>query len=224
MPPADVQAEGPGTRQKLSNERTLSRWAYLRRATTARAAPSPRSSAVKRLPLYTADGTRELVLALAQRTAEDGSLWIRARLPMRPNGTTGWIRRQHLERLRAVSTFLRIDTRALRATLYRRGRVIWQSAVGVGQPQWATPTGRFYVRERLIPATPGGVYGVFAFGLSAYSPSLTDWPGGGVIGVHGTNQPYLIPGRISHGCVRVANHHMTRLRRLMPLGTPVQVV
>jgi len=64
---------------------------------------------------------------------------------------------------------------------------------------------------------------VYAFGTSAYSPTLTDWPGGGVIGIHGTNQPQLVPGRPSHGCVRVRNPDMLRLSHLMPLGTPVWI-
>ena len=67
------------------------------------------------------------------------------------------------------------------------------------------------------------VYGPIAIGLSARSPVLTDWPGGGFIGLHGTNQPGILPGRVSHGCVRMNNGAITRLNRLMPLGTPVQV-
>ena len=47
------------------------------------------------------------------------------------------------------------------------------------------------------------VYGPLAFGTNARSPVLTDWPGGGFIGIHGTNQPEILPGRVSHGCVRL---------------------
>ena len=71
-------------------------------------------------------------------------------------------------------------------------------------------------------ADPGGPYGPRAFGTSAYS-RLSDWPGGGVIGVHGTNEPGLIPGRPSRGCIRVPNPALGRLCRLMPIGTPVKV-
>jgi lipoprotein-anchoring transpeptidase ErfK/SrfK len=52
---------------------------------------------------------------------------------------------------------------------------------------------------------------------------LTDWPGGGFVGVHGTNEPQLIPGRISHGCVRLRNEDILRLARLLPVGTPVTI-
>lgn len=207
--------------RSLSDERAESRFAFVLRRSWARARPHARSRRVKLLRTTTPDGTPELVLALDELRAGGHSRWVRVRLPMRPNGTTGWVPRGALGAMRVVHASLRIDRRRLRATLRRRGRVIWRSPIGVGQPQWPTPPGRFYVRERLIPVDPRGLYGVFAFGLSAYSRVLTDWPGGGMIGIHGTNQPELIPGRISHGCIRLPNRAIARLRRLMPLGTPV---
>ena len=91
----------------------------------------------------------------------------------------------------------------------------------MGAPGTPTPKGRFWIRERLRGF--GGSYGPWAFGTSAYSNTLTGWPGGGVIGIHGTDQPGLIPGRPSHGCVRVPNWKISRLARLMPIGTPVRI-
>jgi lipoprotein-anchoring transpeptidase ErfK/SrfK len=44
------------------------------------------------------------------------------------------------------------------------------------------------------------------------------------VGIHGTNQPELIPGRPSHGCIRVPNANIRLLARLMPVGTPVHIV
>jgi lipoprotein-anchoring transpeptidase ErfK/SrfK len=66
-------------------------------------------------------------------------------------------------------------------------------------------------------------YGPLAFGTSARSSVLTDWPGGGFIGIHGTDAPELIPGRVSHGCIRLRNDDILRLGRLMPVGTPVTI-
>jgi lipoprotein-anchoring transpeptidase ErfK/SrfK len=60
-------------------------------------------------------------------------------------------------------------------------------------------------------------------GTAAYSGVLTDWPGGGVIGIHGTNQPGLIPGRPSHGCIRMRNRDIKRLYALTPVGTPLRI-
>jgi lipoprotein-anchoring transpeptidase ErfK/SrfK len=141
---------------------------------------------------------------------------------MRPNGHTGWVPRASLGRLHTVRTFLRVDKHRLRATLYRGGRPIWHAPVGIGKHGTETPGGHFYVRERLKVRDPGSLYGPLAFGTSAYS-KLSDWPGGGVIGIHGTNEPGLIPGRPSHGCVRLRNRDIVRLGRLMPVGTPVRI-
>ena len=68
------------------------------------------------------------------------------------------------------------------------------------------------------------VYGTRAIGTSAYAPGLTDWPGGGVVGMHGTNEPGLIPGRPSHGCIRLRNSAINRLYRLVPKGTPIEII
>ena len=48
-------------------------------------------------------------------------------------------------------------------------------------------------------------------------------PGGGFVGIHGTDAPQILPGRVSHGCVRMRNPAILRLFRLMPLGTPVTI-
>jgi lipoprotein-anchoring transpeptidase ErfK/SrfK len=127
-------------------------------------------------------------------------------------------------RFHPVRTLLRIDRGALRAVLYRGGRPVWRARIGVGTPANPTPAGRYYVRSRILPIDRSGPYGAFAFGTSAFSPGLSDWPGGGIVGIHGTDQPQLLPGRVSHGCVRVRNRDITRLRTLMPLGTPIEVV
>ena len=141
---------------------------------------------------------------------------------MRPNGRRGWVRDSALGPLNLVRTRLVVDRRRQRATLYRSGRQVWKSRIGVGSPNTPTPEGRFWIRERIKVPNAGGPYGPWAFGTSAYS-RLSDWPGGGVIGIHGTNQPQLIPGRPSHGCIRVENQAIRRLALLMPVGTPVRI-
>lgn len=102
-------------------------------------------------------------------------------------------------------------------------RKVWQSRIGVGAPSTPTPRGRFWIRTRLRNLGGSAIYGPWAFGTGAYSV-LSEWPGGGVIGIHGTNQPELIPGRPSHGCIRVTNRDIRRLVRLMPIGTPVRIL
>ncbi len=176
-----------------------------------------------RLRFLTEDKAAEVYIVLDGRMDSAGRRWLHIRVPMRPNGRTGWVLQDAVSRLYVVRTQLVIDRKALRAKLYRRGALIWSAPVGIGAAGTPTPRGRFYIRERLKGLGDGTSYGPWAFGTSAYS-NLSDWPGGGVVGIHGTNQPGLIPGRPSHGCVRVRNDKIRRLARLMPVGTPVRII
>jgi lipoprotein-anchoring transpeptidase ErfK/SrfK len=149
-------------------------------------------------------------------------VWVRTRLPVLPNNTTAWVPRSALGGYSAVTTHIVVDLAGLRATLYRRSRALFEAPVGVGQPAWPTPTGRFYIRNKLT-SFKSPVYGPVAFGTSARSDVLTDWPAGGYIGIHGTNEPELLPGRVSHGCIRLRNDDILALARLMPIGTPLTI-
>ena len=209
--------------ERLSDEARITRVAHAYRTAAVHREPSAASRRVGRLRLQTEDGPLEVYLVLESRRDRLGRVWLRVRLPMRPNGRTGWVQRSSLGEMTVVRTHLRVNRRTLRATLLRDGRKIWSSPVGIGAPGTPTPAGRFWIRERLVNFGGGGIYGPLAFGTAAYSV-LSDWPGGGVIGIHGTNQPGLIPGRPSHGCIRVPNDKIKRLGRLMPVGTPVHIV
>ncbi|MEO8691073.1 MAG: L,D-transpeptidase [Solirubrobacteraceae bacterium] len=204
----------------LSKPGSLSRWAFIERATVARSQPG-RGRRLARLSTRTPEGTHGLVMVLARVEVRD-SLWVQVRLPVLPNNTTGWVRRERLGPYHAVRTHLIVDTRKRTARLLRRGHTVFRARVGVGQPRWPTPRGEFFVRNRLRGFSDP-IYGPLAFGTSARSAVLTDWPGGGFIGIHGTNQPTLIPGRVSHGCIRMRNAEILRLDREMPIGTPLTV-
>lgn len=211
--------------ERLSNERTVTRWAHTNLLGGIRAEPSMSAEAIGALRWNTEDGLPEVYLALESRlVGEDDAqeAWIRIRIPGRPNGRTGWVREEQLSALKVVTTHLTIDRSDLQATLRDKGKVVWRSPVGVGAPGTPTPGGRFWIRERLRNLGGSPVYGPWAFGTAAYSV-LSDWPGGGVVGIHGTNQPELIPGRPSHGCVRVPNGKINRLAKLMPVGTPLRI-
>ena len=199
----------------------LWRWATVERATPARRAPDRAAPVVARLARRTPERTPEAVPLLARRSA-GGRLWVRVRLPVLPNGTTGWVPRGALGGYETVRTHLVIDLRARRATLTRRGRTVLRTRVGIGKPKTATPRGHFMVRNRITGFTDP-LYGALAFGTTARSATLTDWPGGGFIGIHGTDHPEQIPGRISHGCVRLRNRAIRRLDRRMRVGTPVTI-
>jgi hypothetical protein len=207
--------------ERLSNERTLTRWAHTNLLGPIRAQPSHHARTVARLRWNTEDGLPEVYIVLRSKVDRRERKWLQIRIPGRPNGRKGWVRDDRLSSLKTVRTHLTVDRGKLKATLRKRGKVIWSSRIGVGAPGTPTPGGRFWIRERL--RGDGAVYGPWAFGTSAYS-SLSDWPGGGVIGIHGTNQPGLIPGRPSHGCIRVPNWKITKLARLMPVGTPLRIM
>jgi hypothetical protein len=211
----------PGDRAMLSDELSITRWSHPQDQSKIRSLPSVSAPAIGRLRFLTEDGLAEVYIALDARVDAAKRAWLRIRLPGRPNGRTGWVRREALGDLLVVRTRLVIVRTALRATLYKSNTPIWSARVGIGKAGTPTPLGVFYIRERLRGS--GGTYGPWAFGTSAYS-ALSDWPGGGVVGIHGTNQPGLIPGRPSHGCVRMRNDKIRRLARLMPIGTPVHIV
>jgi hypothetical protein len=218
--PADSVLTVP--KPSLLRDKHTSVWSVVRQPVTARAAPSPRAAPVTRLSRKTPEGTANTLLILSRKRDANGRVWVRARLPVLPNGTTGWLPRRTIGGYRFVNTRLVVDLRRLRATLMRDGRPIMRAKIGVGLDQWPTPRGRFYIRNKLVRYR-SDFYGPLAFGTSARSTVLTDWPGGGFVGIHGTNQPELLPGRVSHGCIRMRNADIVRLGRLMPVGTPVEV-
>jgi len=220
--PAPVRpAFTPGKPIALSSG-AVAHWAPVVSAVSARSAPDAGAPVVADLTTRTPEGTTNLVLALSRATDAAGNVWVRARLPVLPNDLTGWIPRSALGGYIAVRTRLVVDLEELEATLYRDGQEIFRADVGVGQSAWPTPKGEFYIRNKLTRyASPE--YGPLAFGTSARSPTLTDWPAGGFVGIHGTNRPDLLPGRVSHGCIRLENSDILRLATLMPVGTPLTI-
>jgi hypothetical protein len=206
-----------------ASRENLEAWAYPQRAEVIRKAPSETAETISKLRLTTELGNAEVYRVSERLQVGDDPVWLRIDVLGRPNGRLGWVPESALGMLHSVKHKLVIRRSALRATLLDRGKRVWSAPVGIGEGRWPTPGGSFYVREAIRIRRGGGVYGSFAFGLSAYSPGLSDWPGGGVVGIHGTNEPGLIPGRISHGCIRVRNQQINRLKRLMDVGTPVLI-
>lgn len=148
--------------------------------------------------------------------------WLNVRVPVRPNGLTGWVRSRSLERLRHVKRAFRVDVDARTATLFRDGQPLWSGPVCVGAPEWPTPRGRFYVRARIRRMPWAPLYGAFAFCTSAVVP-VAPWADGDFVAVHGTNRPERVPGAFSKGCIRLHDRDILQLRELMPVGTPVAI-
>jgi lipoprotein-anchoring transpeptidase ErfK/SrfK len=189
----------------------------------ARRAPDLHARVVRVLGQFRSDFRPRVVLALEDRIAPGGSRWYRISLPGRPNGGRGWV---PAEAVRVSSVANRIVVhRAARTLEVRRvadRRLLFSAPIAVGAPDAPTPLGRnFYVQWGFAPTDP--FYGPFALETSAYS-RLSDWPGGGVVGIHGTSLPQLIGQAVSHGCIRMRNEDVVRLRRLAPVGTPLDIV
>jgi L,D-transpeptidase catalytic domain len=194
----------------------VSLWAPVLRSVDVRNAPSAAGRIVGRVTARTPERTENIVLVTGP-TRGDRALWVR----IRAADAVGWVPREALGGYEAVETRLLVDTTELTATLLRADEVVFRARIGVGTVSAPTPTGTFYVRNRLTRYR-SAFYGPVAFGTSARS-TLTDWPAGGFVGIHGTSRPELLPGRVSHGCIRLRNADILELARLMPVGTPVEI-
>lgn len=212
--PTPVELEEPSAH--------VSYWATVRAPVAVRASPRVDGPIVASVDTRTPEGTSNIVVVLRRTRDASGRLWVQIRLPVLPNDTTGWVPRAALGVYGVVRTRLVVDLERFTARLFRDGREIFRAEIGIGQPQWPTPKGEFYIRNKLV-SYRSPFYGPLAFGTSARSAVLTDWPAGGFVGIHGTSEPELIPGAVSHGCIRLRNEDILELGRLMPVGTPITI-
>jgi lipoprotein-anchoring transpeptidase ErfK/SrfK len=159
----------------------------------------------------------------ARRTT-GGDTWLRVLLPRRPNGSSGWVRREQV-RIRPVTSEVEVDLSSRTASLLTNHRRVRSWRVGIGTPATPTPTGRFYVTVKLRPPQiSASAYGAWALGLSGYSEVHQSFgTGDGQIALHGTYNPASLGQGVSNGCVRMDNEMITLLAEKLPLGTPVTI-
>lgn len=204
----------------LSNETTSSTWSLPDYLVAIHARPSYKSAKIARLELQTPDQEAVQSYLLLREHWTRSGVWIKLRIPMRPNGRTGWVPRWALDVFQHTDMQIVVDRAARQLTLYRSGHPVLSAPVGVGKPSTPTPAGHFWITESFPSFDP--FYGPYAFGTSDYS-TLTEWPGGGIVGLHGTNEPSLIPGDPSHGCIRLHNGDIVTLSHIVTIGTPLLV-
>jgi lipoprotein-anchoring transpeptidase ErfK/SrfK len=185
-----------------------------------RVAPDRHAKVIRVFHQFRHDYRLQIVFAVGETIGADGRTWFHVSVPMRPNGTMGWMPARTVD-LHPTKNEIVIDRSARTIQVDDGTKVLLHGRVAVGAPGRETPLGDFYVTARFVPSDP--FYGSFALETSAYS-RLTDWPGGGIVGIHGTSMPQLLGQAVSHGCVRVANSTARALRRLAPLGTPIHIV
>ena len=195
---------------------------------TAATAPPTRSIVAQaKVPLvavYRTPTAKRPFLRLSSRTRHGGPLvllvkerrpgWEKVYLPVRPNGSTGWIRDRQVTL--ALNPYrIRVSLGDHKITVWKGAKVIQRAPAGVGRSVVPTPAGTYYLAELLAQPNPNGVYGPYAFGLSAFSNVLYSFGGGpGQIGLHGTNNPASLGTNASHGCIRISNAGITKLARI----------
>jgi lipoprotein-anchoring transpeptidase ErfK/SrfK len=185
-----------------------------------RAKPDSSAHALRLFHQFRPDFRPQIVVALASKEGADGRPWLKIEVPMRPNGQLGWVPATTVD-VHPVTLRIVVHRSGRRLELFRGDDLLYRTTVAVGRPGMETPVGRFYVQAAFRPAD--SFLGSFAFETSAYS-KLTDWPGGGVVGIHGTNLPSLLGQAVSHGCVRMSNTAALVLKRYVRPGTPIAII
>ncbi|MEC3893273.1 MULTISPECIES: L,D-transpeptidase family protein [Nocardiopsis] len=157
---------------------------------------------------------------LVRRTRGD---WLEVLLPVRPNGSTGWIEADDVE-VTVTAFRVVVDMSEFSFTVTEGEEELRTGPVGIGTSDAPTPPGEYYFTELLRPPDPGGEYGAYAFGLSGHSDTLESFAGGpGQLGVHGTDDESGLGGEVSHGCIRVSDDDITWMAERLPIGTPVEI-
>lgn len=156
-------------------------------------------------------------------TTINAGLWHQVLLPVRPNGSTGWVRGADVQ-LAEHRYRIQVDLEDFRMRVFEQGRTIFDAVAGVASNNTPTPGGIYYLTELLAPTVPNSAYGAFAYGLSGFSEVFETFNGGpGQLGIHGTNDPDTLGTAVSAGCIRLHNDDISRLATYLPLGVPVTV-
>jgi lipoprotein-anchoring transpeptidase ErfK/SrfK len=191
-------------------------------AVVAYGAPSTSAAVRQRFSRLNVNGFPTVFLVRGVRQV-GAATWYDVWLPIRPNESHGWIKEGGVAVYTTTAKIV-IRLRQRRLIVYKRGAVVGSFPVAVGTSQLPTPTGIYYVNQKLRPTTMGGPYGALALGISAFQSRLPNWPQGGPVAIHGTNDDALIGRAVSHGCVRMHNADVLRVSALVPTGSPVVIV
>ena len=215
---------GPGHSATSVTVKPSQALAALGSAHEAFSRPTARSTKLESVPANRPLTREQTTLpVLAERTGPGGHKWLRVRLPGRPNGLTGWIKKAHTV-ARSTPWHIVVDTSTRTVTVYRGGRSVLVAKAVVGKPSTPTPLGEFFVEEDLhLPANAVGA--PFALALSARSNVFQDFDGGpGQIALHGLANVGGTPGTAaSHGCIRLPGSTMHWLVLRIGPGVPVTI-
>jgi lipoprotein-anchoring transpeptidase ErfK/SrfK len=159
---------------------------------------------------------------LVEEQRPDG--WLRVLLAERPNGSTGWVRASDVQ-LTPNPYRMQVKLGEHKISVLQGTKEIYSGDVAIGKQETPTPPGKYYTRVLIQAPDPNTVYGPFAYGLSAHSEVLTEFSGGDAeVGVHGNNDASVLGKSVTAGCIRMDNDQITKLSKVLPLGTPVEIV
>lgn len=161
-------------------------------------------------------------LAVAYRKGD----WLAVRSPALRNEEVGWVRDEPLRLIRRPLQ-LEVDlSRRELSVVIPRGDVVHlksELSVAVGAPDTPTPTGEFYVTDKLRGTDFGPYYGCCILALSGRQPRLPrGWSGGDRLAIHGSPTPTW-GYAVSNGCLHASEQDLRFLMRIVPLGTVVRV-
>lgn len=151
--------------------------------------------------------------------------YLEVRLAQRPNGSTAWIPASEVT-LSTTPYRVVINLTTEHLMLYKEGQLEMSAPVGIGTVRDPTPTGNFFVALYANPPSPA--WGPFIMVTSGHSTAISDWEksGDAIVAIHGPLGANVAigttGGRVSHGCVRLHNADLVRLRDV-PVGSPVQI-
>lgn len=165
------------------------------------------------------------LLVLDSRIVRERS-WLRVLLPIRPNGSSGWVPRE-LVTISRTSWWVTVVKGARTVTVLRDGRRVRQFAAVIGRAATPTPEGLAAIYERNLQKEPNAFLGPWALPLTLHSNVLRSYGGGpGRVAIHGRSGASLddpVGTARSHGCVRISNGPVAWMATRLPAGTPVQV-
>lgn len=169
----------------------------------------------------TAFGNR---LALLVEEFDSSGNWAKVLMPVRPNGTTGWVQTAFFTQ-ESHNYHITIDVSENTVNVYQGDVLLVEQIAVSGRDSRPTPVVRAYIDEKIPGASLSPAYGDWVLSIAAFSEALGTF-GGGMpkLALHGTNQPELMGQYVSSGCVRIPNEIVSFIADTVPVGTIVEIV
>lgn len=172
------------------------------------------------------DGGPDQLLVLASRKDAKGRLWLRVLLPVRPNGTSAWMRADYAQ-LAPTHWWISVSTKRRQLSVFYSGHLLRRVRAVVGKPSTPTPNGLFAISEIVAQDPPNSFLGPWALHLTSFSRVLDDYGGGaGRVAIHGRDGTSLrdpLGSARSHGCIRINDSVIRWLAARLVPGVPVTV-